>query len=82
MSITAIFEGKDILPYLEERNLLHQYKKAKKYILMGHLKTVGFKLRQPKEKGIYSFRVNKQFRALCVYKEGELRVFEIDNHQN
>lgn len=81
MNIAEVFEEPDILEYLESRNLLKQYQKAKKYLLLGHLKQVHFKLRQPKEKGIYSFRINKQFRALCVYKQGELRVFEIDNHQ-
>jgi len=82
MIIKAIFEEGHIFSYLESRNLLKQYQKAKRYLILGHFKQINFKLRQPKEKGIYSFRINKQFRALCVFKKEELIVFMIDNHQN
>ena len=82
MKITQILEHKKVLPALKSRGLLSQYIKAKKYILEGKFEQVHFKLRKPKEKGIYSFRINIQFRALCVYKEGRLRVFKVDNHQN
>ena len=82
MNISIVLEKETILPYLESRKLLEQYQKAKRYLLLGYFAQVNFKLRQPKEKSIYSFRINKQFRALCVYKKGELRVFAIDNHQN
>ena len=82
MKISAIFEKEHIMPYLESRNLLKQYQKAKNYLLLGYLKQVNFKLRHPKEFGVYSFRKNRQFRAFCVCKENELIVFNIDNHQN
>lgn len=81
MRITGILEDEDILKYLTTRQLLRQYEKAKRYLLQGYFRQVNFKLKQPKEKGIYSFRINKQFRAHCVYKSGELLVFEVDNHQ-
>lgn len=82
MKITNVIEEEFILKRLTARKLLKQYQKVKKYIVLGHLRQVDFKLRKPKEAGIYSFRVNKQFRALCIYNEGELRIFAIDNHQN
>lgn len=81
MMLTSIFETEDILEYLTARQLLKQYEKAKGFLLQGYFRQVNFKLKQPKEKGIYSFRINKQFRAHCVYKSGELLVFEIYNHQ-
>jgi|CXWL01.1.fsa_nt_gi plasmid maintenance system killer protein len=81
MKVLAILEKDYIAPYLLERNLAKQYDKAKKYILLGHFKQVDFKLRQPKEKGIYSFRINQQFRAFCICKDDELVVFSIDNNQ-
>lgn len=34
MNITFIVEEKDILEYLVKRNLLSQYKKAKKFLLI------------------------------------------------
>ena len=82
MNIKTILEKKDVLCYLESRRLVHQYQKAKKYLLLGHYKQVDFKLRKPKAKRVYSFRINKKFRALCVYKSENLIVFDIDNHQN
>lgn len=82
MKISSVLEEGFILDDLKARKLLKQYQKAKQSILSGHLKQVRFKLRQPKEAGIYAFRINKQFRALCIFKENELIIFSIDNHQN
>ena len=58
MRIIDMIEESQILPDLQSRKLLEQYQKAKRYILLGHLSHVDFKLRKPKEKGIYSFRIN------------------------
>ena len=80
--IQQIFERKEILPYLEMRNLVKQYKKAKNYLLSGNQLQTKFKERNPKGSGIWYFRINRQFRALCVFDKAEnLIVFEIDNHQ-
>lgn len=81
MFIEHIIELPDILPYLEARGLVKQYQKAKQYLLLGHFSQVEFKLRKPKEMGIYQFRINKQFRAFGVIKNQEMRIFTIDNHQ-
>ena len=76
--IEHIFEQKHIAEYLESRNLLKQYKKAKNYLLLGHPLKVRFK----EGSGIWYFRINKQFRALSVFdKAGNLIVFKIDNHR-
>lgn len=70
------------MPYLEARGLLAQYKKAKQFLLEGDNLRVRFKKRLPHSSGIWYFRINKQFRALCVFnQEGDLVVFKIDNHQ-
>lgn len=80
--IHCIFERKEILPYLESRGLLKQYKKAKNYMLQGNVLSVKFKERNPKGSGIWYFRINKQFRALGVFNAaGNLIIFKIDNHQ-
>lgn len=82
MLIGQIFEQKDILSYLESRQLVTQYKKAKQYLLQNRIITVKFKERNPKGSGIWQFRINRQCRALCVFDNiGNLIVFEIDNHQ-
>ncbi len=80
--VPRIFERKEVLPYLEERCLVKQYKKAKSYILLGSLSQVRFKERNPKGCGIWYFRINKQFRALAFFNaDGDLIVAKIDNHQ-
>jgi len=81
LEISAIYEEKGVFKYLEKRHLTDQYKKAKDYLIAGHTLQTKFKERNPKGSGIWSFRINKQFRALCVFNEsGDLIVFEIDNH--
>ena len=81
-SIGQIVERKEVVPYLDARGLLAQYKKAKGYLLAGSSLQVKFKKRNPKGSGIWSFRINKQFRALGVFNtEGQLIIFKIDNHQ-
>lgn len=80
--IQQIFEHKDVLPYLESRGLLEQYKKAKQILLKGDGLRVRFKKRHPHGSGVWYFRINKQFRALCIFnQENDLIVFKIDNHQ-
>jgi len=80
--VQQIFERKEVLQYLEARQLVKQYKKVKEYLLNGNTLQVKFKERNPKGSGIWYFRINKQFRALGVFvKEGNLIIFKIDNHQ-
>ena len=80
--VLNIFERKEILPYLQTRGLLKQYKKAKQFLLDGNALQVKFKEKNPQGSGIWYFRINKQFRALGVFDDvGNLIVFEIDNHQ-
>jgi len=78
-----IFETSKVLKYLQERHLLKQYKKAKNYILSNNITQVGFKRRKPKERELYYFRINKQYRAWWKFnQEGNFVVWKIDNHQN
>ena len=81
MYIQKIIERKDIVTYLEKRNLLEKYKKVKKFVLNGDFKLVDLKKRKPKKDEIWHFRIDKQFRALCYFEDNILMVFDIDNHQ-
>lgn len=81
--VPRIVESKKVMTYLKKRGLLAQYKKAKRYLLDGRTLTVKFGEKNPKGSGIWYFRINKQFRALGTFDEdGDLRVYDIDNHQN
>lgn len=81
MKVKKIIERNDVASYLEQRNLAKQYKKAKKYILFGFFGLVDFKKRKPAKDGVWYFRINKQFRAICYLEESVLVVVEISNHQ-
>jgi len=77
-----ILERIEVFSYLEKRGILKQYKKAKMFLVNGDFSKVRFGKRNPKGSGIWYFRINRQYRALCVFNEtGDLVVFEIDNHQ-
>ncbi len=81
--IIRILEKKDILDFLDKRLLISRYKKSKESILKWLYSWIDFKLRQPKSNWIYSFRINKQFRAFWRLEEDwTLIIYEINNHQN
>lgn len=82
MFIQAIHEHKDIAKYIISRWLLSQYKKAKTYLLDGNLKAVDFKIRQPRNKGYYQFRINQQYRGFWYFEWDILYIFEISDHQD
>lgn len=79
--IKKIIEFDEVSIYLSKRALVKPYKKVKDQLLHGNLTSSCFKLRKPKKEQRYQFRINKQFRAHCFFKEDELIVFKIDNHQ-
>lgn len=75
---------KSEVTYLQKRQLEQNYKKQKNLLLEGNSDQVDFKLRKPKQEQIYSFRLNKKFRAFCIFEDSEktiLRVFKINDHQ-
>jgi len=81
MIIKNVFESDEVIQYLQKRDLIKQYKKAKNFILLWYFKYVSFKKREPKKSEIYYFRVNKQFRAIWYMEDDIFYVLEIDNHK-
>lgn len=81
MRIDLVLETEEVARYLKSRDLISQYKKVKNYILMGRILSVRLKKRQPKEYNVWSFRVNKKFRAFAYLDKTALKVFHIDDHQ-
>jgi len=80
--VNKILEEKHILDFLIKRWLVKQYKKSKEKILYWYFSWVDFKIRQPKQDKVYSFRINKQFRAYWRMLEWDiLQIYFIDNHQ-
>ena len=79
--INVIFESDDVVKFLKSRKLLKQYGKVKDFILNPNLQKKFLKKRKPKKDGIYQFRINKQYRAFCIFDGKDLIVFEISDHQ-
>lgn len=83
--INRVIEIKGILEYLEKRNLVNQYKKAKNFLLDWKLDLIDFKKRKPKTSKIYQFKINNKFRAFGYFEvnnKNTFRIIEISDHQD
>ena len=83
--INRVIEIKGILEYLEKRNLVNQYKKAKNFLLDWKLDLIDFKKRKPKTSKIYQFKINNKFRAFGYFEvnnKNRFRIIEISDHQD
>lgn len=78
-----IIELDGVAEYLEKRQLISQYQKAKRMILSGHNSGALFKKREPKDAGIWYFRINRQYRAVGYFpNDGRtFAVTYVDDHQ-
>ncbi len=76
-----IREGKGVVKYLQRRNILKQYKIAKKHFEKNHFKIIDDKLRKPKINGIYQFKITGKYRAFYVLREEGAVVYKISDHQ-
>jgi len=78
--INTVIETSTVIKYLKKKNIYKQYLKSKSYIESGYCSLVDLKIRQPKHKGIWQFKMNDQYRAFCFYKDSKWRVYEIWDH--
>lgn len=74
-------ERQNVIDYLIKRNLEKPYLKTKNFLEKKQLKSVDFKIRKTKSDKIYSFRINKKYRALGHFIEKNFVVTEISDHQ-
>ena len=80
--IPEILELPETHDYMKQRNIFEQYKKVKKYLLIGYSTKHDFKERNPPGSWIWSFRINKQYRAFGRRDtDGSLLIHTINNHQ-
>lgn len=79
--IRDVYVTKDVQKKLHTHNLVILFKKSVQKLLAGENAGLDFKKRKPKSENIWSFRINKQYRALCKRHAGVLTVFYIDDHQ-
>ncbi len=72
---------KDLFDYMNKHNLI---KKWNKVVTLFEQNTrhpsLKLELLQPQWRGIYSFRVDRKYRALFFITEGKAEVFQITDH--
>jgi Txe/YoeB family toxin of Txe-Axe toxin-antitoxin module len=71
----------DLLVYLQKHNLIKKWLKVET-LLTSNLKhpSLNVELLEPKHRGIFSFRIDKKYRALFFVKDGCVEIFAITNH--
>ena len=72
----------DLIKYLKKHNLEKKYKKAKKLFEKDPLyPSLNTELLEPKDRLIYSFRLDKKYRVIFIYIENNIiEVIAITNH--
>lgn len=68
--------------FLKRRTLLRKYQKQKKLLEENIFHpSLNFELLEPKHMHIYSFRIDRKYRAMFVFVHSELiEVVDINNH--
>ena len=72
---------KNLKEFLNQHNILGKWEKSK--ILFEkdmRYPSLKIELLEPKWRGIYSFRLDRKYRALFFISEGEAEIFQITNH--
>lgn len=67
--------------YVKKHNLVLKWNKAL-FLFENNLKhpSLHTELLGPKEEMIYSFRLDRKYRALFIIKDGKAHVFRVTNH--
>ena len=72
----------DLGSYLKKHNLIKKYEKAKRLFEADPFyPSLNTELLEPKDRLIYSFRLDKKYRALFIYiGENEIEIIAFTNH--
>lgn len=71
----------DILELLKKRNLTKKWLKARSLFEKNiRYPSLNVELMKPHWRGIYSFRIDKKYRALFFMSENKVEIFQITNH--
>lgn len=71
----------DLKAFLRRRGLKQKWEKAKQFFERSiRHPSLNVELMEPKWRGIYSFRIDKKYRALFFISGEEAEVFQITKH--
>ena len=76
-----VLEEDGIISYLQKRNLVKSYLKAKKYMVAEFYELIDLRKRKPKSANISYFKINKKYRAIGYIENDTFIVTEISDHQ-
>jgi len=72
-----------LVKYLAKRNLKNKYKKQAKLLSLNFRHpSLHVERLEPKHLGVYSFRINQQFRGIFFYipEENAIQIVDINDH--
>ena len=73
--------GKEIPEYISKHQLQKKWDKTLALFSTHPThRSLNIELLEPKHRGIYSFRVDRKFRALFTVRGGDCYVFKVTNH--
>lgn len=71
----------DLRKFLRKRNLVKKWEKAEKLFQANvRYPSLSVELLEPRWRGIYSFRLDKKYRALFFVKDSVAEIFQITKH--
>jgi len=79
--INIIDVSREAFIYAQSRQLLNQFRKTLEKLKEGSFNGLDLKKREPKSHRVWSFRINKKYRALATLERGNFYIYEIDDHQ-
>ena len=73
---------KDVLKYLKKRGLVKKFEKQLKFLKTNiRYPSLNVELLEPRKHGIYSFRVDRKYRALFIFRKKErIEVLAVTDH--
>lgn len=80
--VDKVVTDQDTIDFLQKKWLRKQFQAAKTKLIMWYYGKLDFKKRQPKKEEVYSFRINKQYRAIGYFDHHTFVVATISDHHN
>lgn len=67
--------------YLKKRNLYSKFEKQKQLFEKDpHYPSLKTEILEPHDAKVYSFRIDKKYRAIFIYINGEVEIIDINPH--
>lgn len=74
--------NKTLQRYIEKKNLVKKFEKQTRFLIENpSYSSLNLELLEPKSAGLYSFRIDKKYRAIFIFtKPDEIEIIDINPH--